>query len=65
MVYFKRAEFWHRTGSAIGEPEQNSPPEHPFRQACAPERTHARGEFDDAGAEATAAAVAALRSASG
>ena len=22
MVYFERAEFWHRTGSAIGAPEQ-------------------------------------------
>ena len=26
-----------RPGSAIGEPEQNSPPEHPFRPARAPE----------------------------
>ena len=25
------------TGSAIGEPEQSSPPDHPFRPACAPE----------------------------
>ena len=24
MVYFKRAEFWHRTGSVIGAPEQTS-----------------------------------------
>ena len=25
------------TGSAIGEPKMSSPPEHPFRPACAPE----------------------------